>query len=71
MIFTTLVITQTMQPADIFSLVAYIDLQRGVCFRSTDPITSSNRPGCKAVYNCLKIMNASGPGQSPGRGSGG
>ena len=29
------------------------------------------RPGCKADYNCLKIMNASGPGQSPGRGSGG
>ena len=30
-----------------------------------------DRPGCKADYNCLKIMNASGPGQSPGRGSGG
>ena len=29
------------------------------------------RPGCKAGYNCLKIMNASGPGQSPGRRSGG
>ena len=28
-------------------------------------------PGCKADYNCLKITNALGPGQSPGRGSGG
>ena len=32
---------------------------------------TSCRPGCKADYNCLKIMNASGPGQSRGRGSGG
>ena len=32
---------------------------------------SMSRPGCKARYNCLKIMNASGPGQSPGKGSGG
>ena len=29
------------------------------------------RPGYKSDYNCLKIMNASGPGQSRGRGSGG
>ena len=29
------------------------------------------RPGCQADENCLKIMNASGPGHSPGRGSGG
>ena len=34
-------------------------------------LQSFSRPGCKADYICLKIMNASGPGQSPGRGLGG
>ena len=29
------------------------------------------RPGCKTIYNCLKIMNASGPGQSLVKWSGG
>ena len=30
-----------------------------------------NRPGSKAQYNCLKIKNASGPGQSTSKGEGG
>ena len=45
---------------------------RSDCLVVSDIISGITcRRGCKAEYKFVKIMNASGPGQSPGRGSGG